>query len=49
MTCWRLAVPQLGGTVNDAAFVIALPELGGVKRLEQAGLNILSLVEYNGE
>ena len=42
-------VRQLGGTVNDAAFVIALPELGGVKRLEQAGLNILSLVEYSGE
>ena len=42
-------VRQLGGTVNDAAFVIALPELGGVERLEQAGLNILSLVEYSGE
>lgn len=42
-------VRQLGGIVDDAAFVIALPELGGVKRLEQAGLNILSLVEYSGE
>uniref|UniRef100_A0A486XPC2 Adenine phosphoribosyltransferase n=1 Tax=Rheinheimera sp. BAL341 TaxID=1708203 RepID=A0A486XPC2_9GAMM len=42
-------VRQLGGLVDDAAFVIALPELGGVARLEQAGLNILSLVEYSGE
>ncbi|MDP2715277.1 MULTISPECIES: adenine phosphoribosyltransferase [unclassified Rheinheimera] len=42
-------VRQLGGIVDDAAFVIALPELGGVARLQQAGLNILSLVEYSGE
>lgn len=42
-------VRKLGGIVDDAAFVIALPELGGVARLEQAGLNILSLVEYSGE
>jgi adenine phosphoribosyltransferase len=42
-------VRQLGGVVEDAAFVIALPELGGVTRLEQAGLNVLSLVEYSGE
>ena len=42
-------VRQLGGIVEDAAFVIALPELGGVARLQQAGLNILSLVEYSGE
>ncbi|HSG52333.1 MAG TPA: adenine phosphoribosyltransferase [Rheinheimera sp.] len=42
-------VRKLGGIVEDAAFVIALPELGGVKRLQDAGLNILSLVEYSGE
>jgi adenine phosphoribosyltransferase len=42
-------VRQLGGIVDDAAFVITLPELGGVTRLQQAGLNILSLVEYSGE
>lgn len=42
-------VRQLGGVVEDAAFVIALPQLGGVSRLQQAGLNILSLVEYSGE
>jgi adenine phosphoribosyltransferase len=42
-------VRQLGGVVEDAAFVIALPDLGGVARLQQAGLNLLSLVEYNGD
>ena len=35
--------------VQDAAFVIALPELGGVARLEALGLNLFSLVEYQGE
>lgn len=42
-------VRQLGGTVEDAAFVVALPDLGGVARLQQAGLKVLSLVEYTGE
>lgn len=42
-------VRRLGGTVEHAAFVIALPELGGVTRLQGLGLNILSLVEYSGE
>jgi len=42
-------VRRLGGTVADAAFVIALPELGGVARLEKLGLTLFSLVEYHGE
>jgi adenine phosphoribosyltransferase len=42
-------VRRLGGEVHDAAFVITLPELGGVSRLQQLGLNIFSLVEYSGE
>lgn len=42
-------VRRLGGEVKDAAFVIALPELGGVARLEALGLEIFSLVEYLGE
>ncbi|KKO50083.1 adenine phosphoribosyltransferase [Arsukibacterium sp. MJ3] len=42
-------VRRLGGIVEHAAFVISLPALGGVSRLEALGLNILSLVEYNGE
>lgn len=42
-------VRRLGGQVHDAAFVITLPELGGVSRLQQLDLNIFSLVEYSGE
>ncbi|WNO60010.1 adenine phosphoribosyltransferase [Rheinheimera sp. MMS21-TC3] len=42
-------VRQLGGIVEDAAFVIALPDLGGVAKLQQANLKVLSLVEYAGE
>lgn len=42
-------VRQLGGIVEHAAFVIALPDLGGVAKLEQANLKVLSLVEYAGE
>lgn len=42
-------VRRLGGTVHDAAFVIALPALGGVARLEALGLALYSLVEYQGE
>lgn len=42
-------VRRLGGEVKDAAFVIALPELGGVARLEALGLELFSLVEYLGE
>jgi adenine phosphoribosyltransferase len=42
-------VRQLGGIVEDAAFVIALPDLGGVAKLQQADLKVLSLVEYADE
>jgi adenine phosphoribosyltransferase len=42
-------VNKLGGNATDAAFVISLPELGGEERLADLGLNILKLVEYEGE
>lgn len=38
----------LGGEVKHAAFVINLPELGGDKRLEALGLEVLSLCEFDG-
>ena len=41
-------IRRLGGDVAHAAFVIALPELGGVERLEKMGLSVLSLVDYDG-
>jgi adenine phosphoribosyltransferase len=42
-------VNKLGGNATDVAFVISLPELGGEERLADLGLNILKLVEYEGE
>lgn len=41
-------IRQLGGTVEHAAFVINLPELGGDKRLEALGLNVFSICEFEG-
>jgi adenine phosphoribosyltransferase len=42
-------VNKLGGNATDVAFVISLPELGGEERLADLGLNILKLVEFEGE
>ena len=42
-------VNKLGGNATDAAFVISLPELGGEQRLAGLGLNLLKLVEFEGE
>ena len=44
-----ILIRRLGAAVSDAAFVIALPELGGQKRLESLDLNINTLTEYDGE
>ncbi|WP_404343075.1 adenine phosphoribosyltransferase [Pseudoalteromonas mariniglutinosa] len=42
-------VAKLGGEATDAAFVVSLPELGGEQRIEKMGINILKLVEFEGE
>ena len=42
-------VERLGGHASDAAFVVSLPELGGEQRIEKLGINILKLVEFEGE
>ncbi len=41
-------VRRLGGIVEDAAFVINLPELGGAERLKGIGLNIFSICDFEG-
>ncbi|UXI02825.1 adenine phosphoribosyltransferase [Photobacterium sp. TY1-4] len=41
-------VRRLGGTVEDAAFVINLPELGGETRLKNIGLNVFSICDFDG-
>ncbi|WP_193559181.1 adenine phosphoribosyltransferase [Shewanella donghaensis] len=42
-------IRELGGDVKHAAFVISLPDIGGEKRLEGLGLDILTLCEFEGE
>ncbi|MCG9696874.1 adenine phosphoribosyltransferase [Shewanella sp. Isolate11] len=42
-------IRRLGGEVSHAAFVISLPELGGEKRLQDIGLELVTLCEFEGE
>ena len=42
-------IQRLGAKVEDAAFVISLPDLGGEKKLIEQGLNVFSLLEYEGD
>ncbi|WP_018693170.1 adenine phosphoribosyltransferase [Algicola sagamiensis] len=42
-------IRKLGATVEHVAFVVSLPDLGGEERLSSLGLNILKLVEFEGE
>ncbi|MGF1682569.1 adenine phosphoribosyltransferase [Photobacterium makurazakiensis] len=41
-------VRRLGGTVEDAAFVINLPDIGGAERLKGIGLNVFSICDFDG-
>lgn len=40
---------QAGASVSDALFVIDLPDLGGANRLREAGVNVRTLLEFEGE
>lgn len=42
-------VKQLGGIVEDAGFVVSLPDLLGESRLCDAGIRCFSLCSYEGE
>ncbi|MGL4206248.1 MAG: adenine phosphoribosyltransferase [Aeromonadaceae bacterium] len=42
-------IRRCGGIVEQAAFVISLPELGGEARLKASGVEPLSLVQFAGE
>ncbi|MBU2871330.1 adenine phosphoribosyltransferase [Colwellia sp. E2M01] len=42
-------IRRLGAQVNDAGFVISLPDLGGEKRLSALNIESYSLVQYQGE
>lgn len=42
-------IKKLQGNVIECCFVIDLPDLGGKKRLEDAGYKTFALVEFEGE
>ena len=42
-------IQQLGGVVMGCAFVIDLPDLGGTKRLMNAGLKSFALCQFEGD
>ncbi|WP_221931772.1 adenine phosphoribosyltransferase [Thalassomonas sp. M1454] len=42
-------IRSVGATVNSAAFVIGLPDLNGHKRLEALGIDVYSMLEYEGD
>ena len=39
---------KLGAKVMEGAAIVDLPELGGSQRLRQSGLQLFTLVEYEG-
>ncbi|OCQ52524.1 Adenine phosphoribosyltransferase [Photorhabdus australis subsp. thailandensis] len=41
-------IRRLGGEVSEAAFVIGLPDLGGIERLQKQGVNSFTLLEFPG-
>jgi len=42
-------IKKLGGEIIECCFVIDLPDLGGKKKLENAGYKTFGLVEFGGE
>ena len=42
-------IRRLGAQVQDAGFVISLPDLGGEKRLTKLNITPYSLIQYQGE
>ncbi|MFH1072741.1 MAG: adenine phosphoribosyltransferase [Nanoarchaeota archaeon] len=42
-------IEKLGGIVQECAFIIDLPDLGGKRKLEQHGYNVFSIVEFAGD
>ncbi len=42
-------VQKMGGEVVECAFLVDLPDIGGRKRLERAGLPVFALCEFEGD
>ncbi|MBN2421508.1 adenine phosphoribosyltransferase [Candidatus Woesearchaeota archaeon] len=41
-------IKKLGGNVAECCFIVDLPDLGGKKKLENAGYKVFNLVEFEG-
>jgi len=48
MLAAKRLVERLGGTVAEAAAIVDLPELGGSSRLRATGLDLFTLVDFEG-
>jgi adenine phosphoribosyltransferase len=42
-------VEKLGGTVEEICFIVDLPDVGGHKKLVEAGYRVFCLTEFEGE
>lgn len=42
-------VKKLGASIHECCFIVDLPDLGGKKKLEDAGYKCFTLVEFEGE
>lgn len=48
MMAGKKLLEKLGAEVVEGASIVNLPELGGAERLQQAGLNLYTLVDFAG-
>lgn len=42
-------IEKLGGTVSEMAFIVNLPDVGGLKRLKDKGYKVHCLTEFEGD
>ncbi len=42
-------IEKLGGEVVELAFIVDLPDVGGRKKIKEAGYNLFTLVQFEGE
>jgi adenine phosphoribosyltransferase len=48
MMAGKNLLEKLGATITEGAAIVDLPELGGSKRLRDSGLNLFTLVDFEG-
>ena len=48
MLAGKNLLKRLGAEIIEGAAIVDLPELGGSRRLREAGLELFTLVDFNG-